>query len=115
MAAVATVATTAAAATVTVATGAVAMVAVATAATAADKTAYEANLTATGRKAANYKYFAYGTYGANATIADYSGIPIRKFDDPKAPFATSASTPRVSTRDVIVSRLSDAYLIAAEA
>ncbi len=83
--------------------------------TAADKTAYEANLTATGRKAANYKYFAYGTYGANATVADYSGIPIRKFDDPKAPFATSASTPRVSTRDFIVSRLSDTYLIAAEA
>jgi starch-binding outer membrane protein, SusD/RagB family len=83
--------------------------------TAADKTAYEANLTATGRKAANYKYFAYGTYGANATVADYSGIPIRKFDDPKAPFATSGSTPRVSTRDFIVSRLSDTYLIAAEA
>jgi len=83
--------------------------------TAADKTAYEANLTATGRKATTYKYFAYGTYAANATIADYSGIPIRKFDDPKAPFATSSSSPRVSTRDFIVSRLSDTYLIAAEA
>ena len=83
--------------------------------TAADKTAYEAALTAAGRKATGYAYHAYGTYGATSTTPDYGGIPVRKFDDPKAPFATSASAPRVSTRDLIVARLSDTYLIAAEA
>lgn len=58
----------------------------------------------------------YGTYGAAAGLnSDYQTIPVRKFDDPKAPFATSASTPRTSTRDFIVSRLGDTYLIAAEA
>jgi hypothetical protein len=83
--------------------------------TAADKTAYEAALTVAGRKATGYVYHAYGTYYAGQNTADYGGIPIRKFDDPKAPFATSGSYPRVSTRDFIVSRLSDTYLIAAEA
>lgn len=78
-----------------------------------DKIAYETSISS--RKAKLYKYFAYGTYGASSTTADYAGIPIRKFDDPKAPFATNSSSPRVSTRDLIISRLSDTYLIAAEA
>lgn len=58
----------------------------------------------------------YGTYGTSiAFSSDYQTIPVRKFDDPKAPFATSASSPRTSTRDFVVSRLGDTYLIAAEA
>lgn len=58
----------------------------------------------------------YGTYGTNVSFSsDYQTIPVRKFDDPKAPFATSATTPRTSTRDFVVSRLADTYLIAAEA
>lgn len=58
----------------------------------------------------------YGTYGTSIAFSnDYQTIPVRKFDDPKAPFATSASTPRTSTRDFVVSRLGDTYLIAAEA
>lgn len=58
----------------------------------------------------------YGTYGTSVTFSnDYQTIPVRKFDDPKAPFATSASSPRTSTRDFVVSRLADTYLIAAEA
>ncbi|MDX6191780.1 RagB/SusD family nutrient uptake outer membrane protein [Flavobacterium sp. Fl-318] len=58
----------------------------------------------------------YGTYGAGKGLnSDYQTIPVRKFDDPKAPFATSSTTPRTSTRDFVISRLADTYLIAAEA
>ena len=42
---------------------------------------------------------------------DYETIPVKKFDDPKAPFSSNRS----STRDLILSRLADTYLIAAEA
>lgn len=100
--------------------------------TIADIITYYNALKAAGRKATNFKIFSNkvaaktvidatdkvevtGKYGASSSIADYSGIPIKKFDDPKAPFASSSSMPRVSTRDLIVSRLSDSYLIAAEA
>lgn len=58
----------------------------------------------------------YGTYGAAKGLSsDYQTIPVRKFDDPIAPFATSATTPRTSTRDFVISRLGETYLIAAEA
>ncbi|MCX2678397.1 RagB/SusD family nutrient uptake outer membrane protein [Galbibacter sp. EGI 63066] len=54
----------------------------------------------------------YGEYvpSANRNF-DYETIPVKKFDDPKSPFGSG----RVSTRDIILSRLADTYLIAAEA
>jgi hypothetical protein len=62
------------------------------------------------------KIHLYGTYGAAKGLSsDYQTIPVRKFDDPIAPFATSATSPRTSTRDFVISRLADTYLIAAEA
>ncbi|WP_245896438.1 RagB/SusD family nutrient uptake outer membrane protein [Flavobacterium sediminis] len=53
-----------------------------------------------------------GTYGAGVVSSDYQTIPARKFDDPTALYA---SNKRVSTRDIILSRLGETYLIAAEA
>jgi len=58
---------------------------------------------------------AYGTYGALNATSDYQTIPVKKFDDPKSPFGARANNGRVSTRDIIVSRLAEVYLIAAEA
>ena len=54
----------------------------------------------------------WGTYGAGVVSSDYQTIPTKKFDDPKAPYAANA---KVSTRDIILSRLGETYLIAAEA
>lgn len=54
----------------------------------------------------------YGTYGAAVVSLDYETIPAKKFDDPSAPFEFDA---RVSTRDIVLSRLGETYLIAAEA
>jgi starch-binding outer membrane protein, SusD/RagB family len=84
--------------------------------TPADKTAYLATNAANLSTSPVFQYHAYGTYAAKAGLnSDYQTIPVKKFDDPKAPFATNAASPRVSTRDLVISRLSDAYLIAAEA
>ncbi len=57
------------------------------------------------------EYHEYGTYDAavNPNL-DYETIVVKKFDDPDAPFASSSST-----RDVIIARLGETYLIAAEA
>ncbi|HIB36061.1 RagB/SusD family nutrient uptake outer membrane protein [Mesonia sp.] len=41
---------------------------------------------------------------------DYQTIPVKKFDDPEAPFGQSTSR-----RDIILARLAETYLIAAEA
>ncbi|APZ45411.1 RagB/SusD family nutrient uptake outer membrane protein [Polaribacter reichenbachii] len=54
----------------------------------------------------------WGTYAAGVVSSDYQTIPAKKFDDPKAPFQDDS---RVSTRDIILSRLGETYLIAAEA
>lgn len=54
----------------------------------------------------------YGTYGAKVVSGDYETIPARKFDDPSAPFSDND---RVSTRDLVLARLGETYLIAAEA
>lgn len=76
---------------------------------------------------AKFRYHNWGTYSSSAASGgDYNLIPVRKFDDPKAPYsgATSANynttpitpaTNRSSTRDFIISRLGETYLIAAEA
>ncbi len=79
------------------------------------------------RLVANFRYHNWGTYSSSAASGgDYNLIPVRKFDDPNAPYsgATSANynttpitpaTNRSSTRDFIISRLGETYLIAAEA
>lgn len=79
------------------------------------------------RLVANFRYHNWGTYSSSAPSGgDYNLIPVRKFDDPNAPYsgATSANynttpitpaTNRSSTRDFIISRLGETYLIAAEA
>lgn len=57
------------------------------------------------------EYHQYGTYAAeNNPNFDNQTIPVKKFDDPNAPFGKYTST-----RDLILSRLADTYLIAAEA
>jgi len=54
----------------------------------------------------------YGAYVPEANRNfDYETIPVRKFDDPSSPFGEG----RVSTRDIILSRLAETYLVAAEA
>ncbi|KIC64267.1 RagB/SusD family nutrient uptake outer membrane protein [Chryseobacterium taiwanense] len=82
--------------------------------TAIDKTAW---MTANAAKlATGFVYHDKGTYDAAYTLVknlDYQTIPVKKFDDPAT--TTPSSTGPVSTRDIIVSRLADTYLIAAEA
>lgn len=58
------------------------------------------------------QYHDYGTYGAGVASSDYQTIPVRKFDDPSAPFSDDGMS---STRDIVLSRLGDSYLLAAEA
>lgn len=56
-------------------------------------------------------YHEYGTYHAavNPNL-DYETIPVKKFDDPAAPFGSSTSR-----RDIVIARVGEAYLTAAEA
>lgn len=82
--------------------------------TPADRTAWEtANAS---RKSATFVYHPWGQYDAAHTLIDNRDaytIPVKKFDDPDP--TTPSSTGPVSTRDIIVSRLGETYLIAAEA
>ncbi|MDQ5930586.1 MAG: RagB/SusD family nutrient uptake outer membrane protein, partial [Bacteroidota bacterium] len=93
--------------------------------TPADKTAWDtANAS---RKAPGFIYHAWGTYSSAVTAtADYQLICVRKFDDPTSPYSGASSanynatpvnpaTNRSSTRDFIISRLGETYLVAAEA
>ena len=86
--------------------------------TAADRTAWQtANATRwqSGSTVAN-GYHNWGTYSAEYVEIknlDYTSIPVKKFDDPD--LTTPASTGPVSTRDIIISRLGETYLVAAEA
>ncbi|MDG3581587.1 RagB/SusD family nutrient uptake outer membrane protein [Galbibacter pacificus] len=75
------------------------------ASTTADTTAYRLDHP-------NTTIHAYGEYvpSENRNF-DYETIPVKKFDDPKSPFSSNGG----STRDIILSRLADTYLIAAEA
>ncbi|MDT0686975.1 RagB/SusD family nutrient uptake outer membrane protein [Autumnicola psychrophila] len=71
---------------------------------AAEKAAYIANHP-------EATYHEYGTYAPFFNpSSDFSTIPVRKFDDPTSPFGAGTST-----RDIILSRLAETYLIAAEA
>lgn len=93
--------------------------------TPADKIAW--NTANASRKGTGFVYHDWGTYSSSAASGgDYNLIPVRKFDDPLAPYsgATSANfnttpvtpaTNRSSTRDFIIARLGETYLIAAEA
>jgi starch-binding outer membrane protein, SusD/RagB family len=81
--------------------------------TLADRAAYKASHPGVLSPSTNYHN--YGTYRAAIGLnSDYQTIPVKKFDDPKAPYA-SGNNSRVSRRDFIVSRLAETYLIAAEA
>lgn len=57
----------------------------------------------------------YGSYCSSAqsgSLLDFYTIPVKKFDDPDSPFDLDE---RTSTRDIILARLGDTYLLAAEA
>jgi len=80
--------------------------------TATDK----ANYLATVRKATAFVYHPWGEYDAAHTLIDNRDcytIPVKKFDDPTPTTPNTAGN--VSTRDIIVSRLAETYLVAAEA
>ncbi|WP_281232905.1 RagB/SusD family nutrient uptake outer membrane protein [Flavobacterium gelatinilyticum] len=82
--------------------------------TPADRIAWET--TNASRKAATFVYHPWGEYSAAHTLIknlDCYTIPVKKFDDPDP--TTPSSTGPVSTRDIIVARLGETYLIAAEA
>lgn len=82
--------------------------------TPADRTAWETANAA--RKSATFVYHPWGEYSAAHTLIknlDCYTIPVKKFDDPDP--TTPSSTGPISTRDIIVSRLGETYLIAAEA
>jgi starch-binding outer membrane protein, SusD/RagB family len=82
--------------------------------TPADRIAWETANAA--RKSATFVYHPWGEYSAAHTLIknlDCYTIPVKKFDDPDP--TTPSSTGPVSTRDIIVSRLGETYLIAAEA
>ncbi|UUF13728.1 MULTISPECIES: RagB/SusD family nutrient uptake outer membrane protein [Flavobacterium] len=82
--------------------------------TPADRAAWETANAA--RKSATFVYHPWGEYSAAHTLIknlDCYTIPVKKFDDPDP--TTPSSTGPVSTRDIIVSRLGETYLIAAEA
>lgn len=79
--------------------------------TAADSTAYVTSHPDLGT------YHAFETYdpeGADIS-GNYATIIVKKFDDPTSPFGSRGSNGRTSTRDIIISRLGETYLIAAEA
>jgi len=82
--------------------------------TPADKTAWMT--TNASRLASTFVYHPWGEYSAAHTLIknlDCYTIPVKKFDDANP--TTPSSTGPVSTRDIIVSRLGETYLIAAEA
>ncbi|QSB28902.1 RagB/SusD family nutrient uptake outer membrane protein [Flavobacterium sp. CLA17] len=82
--------------------------------TPADRLAWEtANAS---RKATTFVYHPWGEYDAAHTLIDNRDcytIPVKKFDDPNP--TTPSSTGPVSTRDIILARLGETYLVAAEA
>ncbi|MGR3811995.1 RagB/SusD family nutrient uptake outer membrane protein [Jiulongibacter sp. NS-SX5] len=58
----------------------------------------------------NAAYHSYGSYSSQTVSSDNQTIPVKKFDDPKAPFGA-----KTSTRDIVLARLGETYLLAAEA
>ncbi|WP_144891956.1 RagB/SusD family nutrient uptake outer membrane protein [Flavobacterium tiangeerense] len=83
--------------------------------TLADRAAWKTANTPRYQNAATFRYHNWGTFASSSNVsADYATIPVRKFDDPTAPYGTATNN-RVSTRDFIISRLGETYLVAAEA
>ena len=75
--------------------------------TPADSTAYVNSII----QLEDFVYHPYETtIGGIIVTGDYETIPLKKFDDPDAPFGESTST-----LDIVLSRLGETYLIAAEA
>lgn len=74
--------------------------------TAQDKIDYLANTNLT----LDFEYHEWGSHWAQGVSLDYQVITAKKFDDPESPFGT-----KTSRRSIILSRLGDTYLIAAEA
>lgn len=58
----------------------------------------------------DFEYHSFDQIYAQVVTSDYQTIPVKKFDDPTVPFGE-----KTSTRDIILSRLGETYLIAAEA
>lgn len=56
------------------------------------------------------RIFEYGTYGAGGVSGDFETIAVKKFDDPTAVYGID-----LSNRDIVLARLGETYLIAAEA
>jgi hypothetical protein len=75
---------------------------------AADRAAYEA----AHPEATYHPYGQYDPEGGDISL-DYNMIIVKKFDDPSSLYASGDR--RVSTRDFVVARLAETYLIAAEA
>lgn len=76
----------------------------------------EANYLATKNLAVDFVYHQWGEYSSEYTLIqalDYQTICVKKFDDPDP--TTPFSSGRASTRDIILSRLAETYLVAAEA
>ena len=70
----------------------------------------KANYLATTPLTTDFEYHPFEGIYAQVVSNDYQTIPVKKFDDPTAPFGE-----KTSTRDIILSRLGETYLIAAEA
>ncbi|NJB71816.1 hypothetical protein GGR42_002278 [Saonia flava] len=58
----------------------------------------------------DFEYHSYETTYAQVVSGDWETIPLKKFDDPSAPYGAETST-----RDIVLSRLGETYLVAAEA
>lgn len=75
----------------------------------------EDDLSAYAASHPNATIHAYGTYvPSQGSTLDYQTIPAKKFDDPTSTFG-GEETSKSSTRDVVLSRVGESYLIAAEA
>lgn len=63
------------------------------------------------------RYRVYGDYDPEGTdvSGNYATIIVKKFDDPTSLFVSGQASNRVSNRDFVMARLSEAYLVAAEA
>lgn len=71
-----------------------------------DKTDYLANT----NLALDFEYHDWGSHWAQGVSLDYQTITVKKFDDPESPFGV-----KTSRRSIVLSRLAETYLIAAEA
>ncbi|GLB53422.1 membrane protein [Neptunitalea chrysea] len=77
----------------------------------ANDATYKADYLAAHPEVLETNYHEYGTYNASVNPSnDYETITVKKFDSPDVPFSASSSV-----RDIVLARLGESYLIAAEA